>query len=331
MSIDDILSGLSKETRKRVSIANTIELDRISLASSKLTQALGGGMLRGRQFLCWGSKSSGKSALFMQSVAEWQKQGMSCAWIDAEASFDPAWAERLGVDTSTLIVSLAKDTQSMVEICSELMLAKIDVIVVDSITALVPLSWFGKTGELKGLEGTNQIGSQAVDLARAVKLLNGVNTDTCLVLISQSRSNITTYGAIQQPTGGQSIPFYSTACIKLNASASDKNQIKGEVSAAGRTVEKNIGREVTFTVEYNKIGPPSTSGTYDFYYDGDSVGIDVVGELIDMAIENDIILRAGAWFSYGDLKLQGRPSVINYFRGNPEELLELKGVVDGKS
>ncbi len=323
-NIDNILAGLSKETRKRVALANTIELDRIPLASYRMTKALGGGLLRGRQFLYWGGKSSGKSSFLLQSIGEWQKQGLICAWIDAEASFDPEWATRLGVDVSELIVSPVKDTQSMVEVCTELMQLKVDVLVVDSITALVPLSWFDKKGDLKGLEGTGQIGSQSVDLARALKLLNGVNDQTCFILISQSRSNITTYGAIQQATGGQSVLFYSTAVIKLNSNSSDKEQIKGEVYIGNKLIEKNIGREVTFTIQFNKIGPPSSSATYDLYYDGADVGVDVVGEMIDVAVENDIIVKGGAWFNYDDLKLQGRANVVNYFRGNPEEYKSLK-------
>lgn len=120
--------------------------------------------------------------------------------VDVEDTFDPDWASSLGVDTETLLVSKIKSSGEMVEVCSDFILNGVDVILIDSITALVPMSWYEKNGDPKGLEGTRQIGGQAVDLANAIKLLNGINHETAIVMISQIRNKITSYGAIQEPT-----------------------------------------------------------------------------------------------------------------------------------
>lgn len=323
-NLEDVLSKLSKTTRKRIQLANEVELTRLPLASLGLTEALGGGIGLGRQTLVWGSKSAGKTALILQSMAVWQTLGYVCALIDVEDTFDPAWAARLGIDTEKLIVSKVKSTDQLVEVCIDMINSGVDIICVDSITALVPLSWFEKNGELKGLDGTNQIGGQAVDLARALKLLNGANKNTAIILISQTRNKINTYGASLEPTGGQSVAFYSTSSIKLYASKSDKEQKKQEIMQNGRLVEVPVAREVTFTVDYNKIGPPSQTGSYDFYYAGPEIGVDLVGETISLALSYNIIKQSGAWFKYDEMQWQGKPAAINYFRGNPDDLEDLK-------
>jgi recombination protein RecA len=330
VELDNFLSKLNPITRKRIKIANQIELKRCPLISVGLTQALGGGLAFGRQYLFYGNKSAGKSSILLQSVADWQKQGYICAWIDIESAFDPEWAKKLGVDVESLIVSQAKVSDELVSVVSDLMVNEVDFVVVDSITALIPMGWVQKNGELKELENTGGIGQQSLDLGRAVKLLNAVNKRTCLILISQIRNKITSYGAVGGPTGGNAVEFYSTASIKLYANKSDKEQIKKIIDKNGKTVEQNVGREVTYLIEYNKIGPPSKVGAYDFYYAGPEVGIDLVGEIISLAMSENIITTAGAWCYYKEMKFNGRTKTTEYFRGNTSELEDLKKELSGR-
>ncbi len=322
---DEVLSKLNKTTRKRIRKANETEIVRLPLASVGLTAALGGGIGLGRQTLIWGSKSAGKTALIMQSMALWQQMGYVCALVDVEGTFDKDWSARLGVDNKKLLLSSSKLTDEVVEDVTDFMQSGVDIVLVDSITSLIPLSWVEKNGkELKGLSGTNQIGGQAVDIARALKLLHGANEKTSLILISQTRNKITTYGAIPEPTGGQAVAFYSTTSVRLTAQKSDKEQIKRSVDVNGKLIETNVGREVTFTVDYNKIGPPSRTGAYDFYYSGEEVGVDTVGEGVTLALALNIIKQGGAWFKYNGMQWQGKPAVVEYFHGNPDCFEELK-------
>lgn len=331
-NIDDVLAKLNKKTRDRIKLASESELIRLPLASTGLTAALGGGIGLGRQTLVYGSKSAGKTALLLQSIGMWQKMGYVCAFIDVEGSFEKSWAARLGVDTTKLLLSQAKATDDIVEDCLEYMEAGVDVILIDSITAMIPVSWFEKStkkteshGEMKGMESLNQIGSQAVDMSRALKLINGANKNTSIILISQQRNKINTYGASLAPSGGLAVEFYSTTSIRLFASKADKEQKKGEVMVNGHLTEMPIGREVTWTIEYNKIGPPSQFGTYNFYYAGDEVGVDTIGETVDEAVKLGLIEKGGAWYEIeGGTKFHGMDNLINYYRGNPECFEELK-------
>ena len=187
--LDDILAKLDPKTRNRVQSAQEVQVQKQKTPSIGLNLALRGGLPYGRQVLVWGNKSAGKSSFCLQMIAMAQKEGKSCAWIDAEASYDPAWAEQLGVDSSKLIYSPAKTINDMVDVATKLMEADVDLIVVDSISALLPAIYFEKDGnELKDLQDTKQIGAEAKDMTHAVKMLNYANKNTLLVLISQQRN-----------------------------------------------------------------------------------------------------------------------------------------------
>lgn len=315
MAIDDILAKLDKKTRSRVEAASEREIIKLETASIGLNAALLGGLGMGRQTLVWGSKSAGKSAMCLQSVGIAQKQGKMCAWIDSENSFDPLWAERLGVDTSQLLVSPAKDIDSWTAVICDLMNAGVDAIVADSISSLIPSTYFEKNDELKeGLEGTKQIGTMSKELGIAVNKFNYVNKKTALVLISQARNKFNTYGAQLQPMGGEAMKYYSSTVIKLWASASEREQITADVTRGDKIISTPVGRPVTYTVEFNKIGPPNQAGMYDFYYDGDHVGIDRIGEIVDLGEKSGVISKSGAWYYYGDEKFQGRLKLVNWLR-----------------
>lgn len=162
---DKILAGLDPKTRQRIQLASTVSAERQKTPSIGLNLALKGGLGYGRQVLIWGNKSAGKSSFCLQMIAMAQKEGKTCAWIDAEASYDPEWAKGLGVDSDSLIYSAAKTINDMVDVSTQLMEAGVDIIVVDSISALLPAIYFEKDStDLKKLEDTKQIGAEAKDM-----------------------------------------------------------------------------------------------------------------------------------------------------------------------
>ena len=212
-TIEDVLAQLNPKLRKSILVGDEVpKTEYASTPSFGLNRALNGGLPYGRQVLVWGSKSSAKSSLCLQTIALAQAEGKVCAWIDAEMSYDKSWAEKLGVDTSKLIVSQARTINEMVDVGVNLIEAGVDVIVVDSITSLLPAIYFEKDStELKQLENTKQIGAESRDFSNAWKMLNYANNKvkpTLLILISQSRNNINAMYTSQQPTGGQATKFY---------------------------------------------------------------------------------------------------------------------------
>ena len=204
IAIDEFLSQLDPSLRKRLSNASDVEVTKQKTPSISLNNALKGGLAYGRQVMIWGNKSAGKSSFCLQMIGEAQKEGKLCAWIDAEQSFDPIWAQKLGVDTDKLIYSEARTINDMVDVATQLMKAKVDILIVDSISALLPAIYFEKdSSELKQLENTKQIGAEAKDMTNAVKMLNYANNQenkTLLVLISQLRNNIGAMYASHMPT-----------------------------------------------------------------------------------------------------------------------------------
>lgn len=326
MSLEDILGKLDKKTQARIAAASTVNVEKIPTASIGLNKKLGGGLGKGRQTLIWGNKSASKSSSMLQTVALNQKQGKSCAWIDAENSYDPEWAERLGVDNSELLLSPIKTIDDLASVGCDLLKAQLDLIVVDSITSLLPSTYFVKDKDdlQDGLDGTRQIGTASKELGITINKFNYSNTNTALVLISQARNQMNTYGASLKPTGGQAVMFFSSTVIKVWSSAAEREQKMLDVQRGDKIIKTPVGREVTYTVEYNKIGPPNQVGTYDFYYAGDQVGIDSVGELADIAEQAGIITKGGAWYQYADEKFQGRPRLVQWLKDNPVILEEIE-------
>jgi recombination protein RecA len=248
-----------------------------------------------------------------------QKEGKICAWIDAEMSYDPKWAEGLGVDTSKLIVSQCRTINEMVDIGTNLINAGVDMIIVDSITSLLPAIYFEKdSDELKQLENTKQIGAESRDFSNAWKMINYANNKTkptLFVLISQSRNNINAMYTSQQPTGGQATKFYSSTVIKLFSSESDNQAIKGKIHVGDKLIEEKIGRKVRWELQFSKTSPGFQSGEYDFYFRGDTLGIDSIGDLVDTAEMIGLVERTGAWYLLPDgTKVQGRDAFVNRVR-----------------
>ena len=332
IDIDSILSKLDPKTRQRVQAAQEVKVERQATPSIGLNMALKGGLGYGRQVLVWGNKSAGKSSFCLQMIGMAQKEGKTCAWIDAEDSYDPAWAEELGVDSSSLIHSPAKTVNDMVDVATNLMDAGVDIIVVDSISALLPAIYFEKDGnELKDLQDTKQIGAEAKDMTHAVKMLNYANKNTLLVLISQQRNQFGSMHASHIPTGGMAVKFFSSTVIKLWSSEAEANAIKAGVKVGDKIIEQRVGRPVNWIIDYNKLGPPNLTGQYDFYYQGESLGVDRVGETLDVAEMCGIIEKGGAWYTVNGERFQGRAKAVQYLRDNPDVVEQLIGEIDAKS
>jgi len=256
-AVTEIMSKLDPKTRQRVQTALEVETPKQKTPSIGLNMALRGGLGHGRQVLVWGNKSAGKSSFCLQLIAEAQKEGKSCAWIDAENSYSQDWAEKLGVDSENLIYSPAKTINDMVDVATQLMEAEVDIIVVDSISALLPAIYFEKdSSELKKLEDTKQIGAEAKDMT---------------------------------------------------------------------------GRPVNWIIDYNKLGPPNLSGQYDFYFQGDHVGVDGVGEILDVAEQFGVVEKGGAWYTVLGERFQGRAKTVEWLRNNPEAVDKLREEVYAKS
>ncbi len=332
VSLEDVLAQLNPKLRKSILVGDEVpKTEYATTPSFGLNRALNGGLPYGRQVLVWGSKSSAKSSLCLQTIALAQKEGKICAWIDAEMSYDKEWAEKLGVDTSKLIVSQARTINEMVDVGVNLIEAGVDIIVVDSITSLLPAIYFEKdSSELKQLENTKQIGAESRDFSNAWKMLNYANNKikpTLLILISQSRNNINAMYTSQQPTGGQATKFYSSTVVKLFSSESDNQALKGKIYVGDKAIEEKIGRKIRWELQFSKTSPAFQSGEYDFYFRGDNLGIDGVADLVDTAELVGIVERTGAWYLLPDgSKVQGREAFVNRVR----EDLDLQDMIKNK-
>jgi recombination protein RecA len=320
VTIEEAIAQLDPKIRKNLFYGDSLpETQYQPTPSFGLNRALNGGLPYGRQVLIWGSKSSAKSSLCLQIIAMAQKEGKLCAWIDAEMSYDKSWAEKLGVDNSKIILSQARTINEMVDVSTQLMAAGVDIIVVDSISSLLPAIYFEKDStELKQLENTKQIGAEARDFSHAWKMINYANNKTkptLFIAISQSRNNINAMYTSQIPTGGTSTRFYSSNIIKLFSSESDNQAIKGKISVGDKLIEEKVGRKVRWELQFSKTSPAFQSGEYDFYFRGEKVGIDGIGDLVDTAEMNGFVQRTGAWYQLDDgSKVQGRDAFVEKVR-----------------
>jgi recombination protein RecA len=322
-TIEEALAQLDPKLRKRLGPAVGIKTELQPTPSPGLNRALGGGFPYGRQVLLWGSKSSAKSSLCLQMIGMAQKEGKLCAWVDAEMSYDEEWAIKLGVDTSQLIYSEARSINDMVDVGVALLHAGVDIIVIDSISSLLPAVYFEKdSDELKALDQTKQIGAESKDLKHAWLMLNYANNrekPALIVAISQARNNIQATYTQAAPTGGLTTQFMSSTIVKLFSSSSDSQAIKGKIQIGDKLIEQKIGRKVRWEVLNSKTSAPGDSAEYDFYYRGDYIGIDSIGDLVDTAEMLGFVNRTGAWYILPDgSKVQGRDAFVNKVKEDKE-------------
>jgi len=287
----------------------------IPSGSISLDIALGiGGYPRGRVVEIYGPESSGKTTLSIHAIAEAQKAGGIAAFIDAEHAFDRFYAQKLGVDIENLLISQPDNGEQALEITDHLIRSgAIDIIVIDSVAALTPKA------EIEGEMGDSKMGLQARLMSQALrKLTANINkTNTCCIFINQLREKIgIMFGNPETTTGGNALKFYASARIDIRK----MTQIKEG--------EEIMGNRVKVKVVKNKLAPPFRKAEFDILY---GEGISRIGEIIDLGVEQEIIKKAGSWFSYGDTKLgQGRDAVKSLMTDNPELAEEVEKKIKEK-
>lgn len=313
-SLKNTIDKLEKEYGKgvvmRLSDNKVEDVSAISTGSLGLDIALGvGGLPRGRIIEIYGPESSGKTTLALHCIAEAQKLGGIAAFIDAEHAFDRQYAEKLGIDTENLLISQPDSGEQALEITEHLIRSgAIDIIVIDSVAALVPKS------ELEGDMGDSKMGLQARLMSQALRKLTAIinKTNCCCIFINQLRDKIgVMFGNPETTTGGNALKYYASVRLDIR-----------KISQIKEGADNIVGNRTRVKVVKNKVAPPFKTVEFDIIY---GEGISKAGEIIDLATELNVIKKSGSWFSYNNVKLgQGREVVKNLIKDNPELMEELE-------
>lgn len=316
LTIDKLDKAYGKGTVMRMSDQKVDDIEALSTGSLSLDIALGiGGYPQGRIIEIYGPESSGKTTLSMHAIAEAQKKGGIAAFIDAEHAFDRNYAEKLGIDIENLIISQPDDGEQALEIADALIRSgAIDIIVIDSVAALVPKA------ELEGDMGESKMGLQARLMSQALRKLTGtINKTGCIcIFINQLRDKIgVMFGSPETTTGGNALKFYSSVRLDIRRIG----QIKDGMDIVGNRTKVKVAK--------NKVAPPFRTVEFDIIY---GEGVSKLGEIIDLGVDLEIIKKSGSWFSYNDTKLgQGRDAVKQLLNDNPELCQEIEGLIRTKA
>lgn len=304
-AISDIEKQFGKGSIMKLGERASVDIDAISSGSLKIDEALGiGGYPKGRIVEIYGPESSGKTTLALHAIAEVQKKGGRAAFIDAENAIDPTYAKNLGVNIDELILSQPDSGEQALEICEMLIRSgAIDLVVVDSVAALVPQA------ELDGEMGDSQVGLQARLMSKAMRKLSGVmNKSECsAIFINQLREKVgIVYGNPETTPGGRALKFYSSVRIDIRRS---------EAIKIGTDI---VGNKVNVKIVKNKVAPPFKVAAIEIMY---GEGISYVGEILDLAVDNDFIQKSGSWFAYDGEKIgQGKETAKEFLKANPAVL-----------
>ncbi|MBC6400400.1 MAG: recombinase RecA [Ekhidna sp.] len=316
VTIDKLEKTYGKGTIMKLSDEKIQDIPVIPTGSLSLDMALGvGGIPRGRIIEVYGPESSGKTTLAMHCIAEAQKQGGLAAFIDAEHAFDKIYAEKLGIDTENLLISQPDNGEQALEIAEHLIRSgAIDIIVIDSVAALVP------RGELEGEMGDSKVGLQARLMSQALRKLTGtINKTGCsCIFINQLREKIgVMFGNPETTTGGNALKFYASIRLDIR-----------RVSQIKESADNVMGNRTRVKVVKNKVAPPFKVVEFDIMY---GKGISKSGEIVDIGVELDVVQKSGSWFSYDGNKLgQGRDAVKALIEDNPELMEALENKIKEK-
>ncbi|MFL6262126.1 MAG: recombinase RecA [Thermoanaerobaculia bacterium] len=315
-AIDGTLSQIERQFGKgaimRLGQRETLALEAISTGSISVDHAIGiGGFPRGRVVEVYGPESSGKTTLALSVVGQAQKRGGIAAFIDAEHALDAEYATKLGVDIDNLLVSQPDNGEQALEIAEMLVRSNaVDVVVIDSVAALVPKA------ELEGEMGDSHVGLQARLMSQALRKLTAIvsKSKTCLIFINQIREKIgVMFGNPETTTGGRALKFYSSVRIDIRRIAALKDG------------EEVTGARAKVKVVKNKVAAPFRQAEFDIDY---GEGISKTGELVDLGVDHKLVVKSGAWYSYGDLRLgQGRDNAKVFLRENPDLADEIEAKI----
>lgn len=312
LTLDKLEKSYGKGAIMKLGDAAVETIESISTGSLGLDIALGiGGVPKGRVIEIYGPESSGKTTLATHIIAEAQKKGGIAAFIDAEHAFDKYYAQKLGVDIEDLLIAQPDSGEQALEIADNLIRSgAIDVIVIDSVAALVPKA------EIEGEMGDSKMGLQARLMSQALRKLTGTisKTNCCCIFINQLREKIgVMFGNPETTTGGNALKFYASVRLDIRRIS----QIKDSMEVSGNRVKVKIVK--------NKVAPPFRIAEFDIMF---GEGISKVGEIIDLGVDFNIIKKSGSWFSYGDTKLgQGRDAVKSLLLDNPDLMDELEAKI----
>ncbi|OUV22120.1 MAG: recombinase RecA [Gammaproteobacteria bacterium TMED95] len=313
-ALDAALSQIEKQFGKgsvmKLGENKALDIDSVSTGSLNIDIALGiGGLPYGRVVEIFGPESSGKTTLTLQVIAEAQKQGKTCAFVDAEHALDPVYAEKLGVNIDDLLVSQPDTGEQALEICDMLVRsAAVDVVIVDSVAALTPKA------EIEGDMGQSHVGLQARLMSQALRKLtsNLKKTNTLCIFINQIRMKIgVMFGNPEITTGGNALKFYSSVRLDIRRIGAVKEG------------EEVVGNATRVKVVKNKVAPPFKQAEFEIRY---GEGVNHAGEVLDLAVNLKLVSKAGAWYSKADGERigQGKPNVVKFLKENPDYLEELE-------
>ncbi len=308
--------AFGKGSAMKLGSREAMQVEAISTGSLGLDIALGiGGLPRGRIVEIFGPESSGKTTLALHAIAEAQKMGGTAAFIDAEHALDPVYAKKVGVNIDELVVSQPDTGEQALEIADTLVRSNaIDVLVIDSVAALVPRA------EIEGEMGDSHVGLQARLMSQALRKITGsISRSRCLVIfINQIRMKIgVMYGSPETTTGGNALKFYASVRLDIRRTGAIKDR------------EDVVGNATRVKVVKNKVAPPFKQVEFDIMY---GEGVSKVGELLDLGVKGGLVEKSGAWFSYDSIRIgQGRENAKNYLRENPELAAKLEAAIRGNA
>lgn len=317
LTMDKLDKTYGRGTVMKLGDKQVVEIETIPTGSLSLDLAVGiGGLPKGRVIEIYGPESSGKTTLAIHAIAECQKKGGIAAFIDAEHAFDRFYAESLGVDVENLLISQPDNGEQALEIAENLIRSgAIDIIVIDSVAALVPRS------EIEGEMGDSKMGLQARLMSQALRKLTATlgRTGCCCIFINQLREKIgVMFGNPETTTGGNALKFYASIRLDIRKSGNVIKDKDGNIT----------GNAVKVKVVKNKLAPPFKVANFDIVY---GTGISKTGEIVDMGSELDVLQKSGSWYSYEGTKIaQGRDAAKQFLEDNPELALEIEQKIKAK-